>query len=168
MERSARMMYRAVHRSARARLPLLGRAGRRDGRAGFHLRNGGDGRSTRSGGRRRRRGRTRCRASPSRYPTTVLLKPPCAAARGQTGRTDRTDRKHNWACARARARQNRPIRAPPATNCFGLVLTKTARKHPVMRDIRKMKKQEHYHNFKLVYVTIALQLNEFSACVSLI
>ena len=113
-------------------------------------------------------GRTRCRASPSRYPTTVLLKPPCAAARGQTGRTDRTDRKHNWACARARARQNRPIRAPPATNCFGLVLTKTARKHPVMRDIRKMKKQEHCHNFKLVYVTIALQLSEFSACVFLI
>ena len=37
------MMYRAVHRSARARLPLLGRAGRRDGLAGFHLRNGGDG-----------------------------------------------------------------------------------------------------------------------------
>ena len=37
------MMYRAVHRWARARLPLAGRAGRRDGRAGFHLRNGGDG-----------------------------------------------------------------------------------------------------------------------------
>ena len=37
------MMYRAVHRWARAPLPLAGRAGRRDGRAGFHLRNGGDG-----------------------------------------------------------------------------------------------------------------------------
>ena len=36
------MMYRAVHRWARAPLPLAGRAGRRDGRAGFHLRNGGE------------------------------------------------------------------------------------------------------------------------------